>query len=130
MFCMKCGTQIPDDANFCYKCGATSIGQAVRITDEPKWEHCEIVYDCNEGFVSGHDFWFWAKAVGTSGTYCAASSTHAKYWYGDGTPNSEWPVHTQLHSELVRKLVADAWEPTGERGNNWWNMRFKRRIKG
>lgn len=129
MFCMKCGTQIPDDANFCYKCGA-SIGQAVRITDEPKWEHCEIVYDCNEGFVSGHDFWFWAKAVGTSGTYCAASSTHAKYWYGDGTPNSEWPVHTQLHSELVRKLVADAWEPTGERGNNWWNMRFKRRIKG
>ena len=21
MFCMKCGTKLPDDANFCYKCG-------------------------------------------------------------------------------------------------------------
>lgn len=21
MFCMKCGTQLPDDAMFCYKCG-------------------------------------------------------------------------------------------------------------
>ena len=26
MFCMKCGTELPDDAQFCYKCGAKTAG--------------------------------------------------------------------------------------------------------
>ena len=28
MFCVKCGTQIPDDVRFCHKCG-TAVGDAV-----------------------------------------------------------------------------------------------------
>ena len=35
MFCMKCGTKLPDDAVFCFKCGAkVSVGDTNNISNE------------------------------------------------------------------------------------------------
>ncbi|SHI28101.1 zinc-ribbon domain-containing protein [Butyrivibrio fibrisolvens DSM 3071] len=38
MFCLKCGTEIPDDSTFCYKCGAEIpkeiIKDSVNISQE------------------------------------------------------------------------------------------------
>src|SRR5436305_242598 len=46
MFCTNCGYQMPDDANFCQKCGRPqnqSAGTAsVRTDAEPQWERMEI----------------------------------------------------------------------------------------
>ena len=33
MFCMNCGTKLPDDAKFCYKCG-TKLGITQNIKKE------------------------------------------------------------------------------------------------
>lgn len=45
IFCMNCGNELPDDANFCLKCGKP-VGNVAKSTPqtEPKWEYCEIVF--------------------------------------------------------------------------------------
>ena len=36
MFCMKCGTKLPDDAKFCYKCGndVSTINEGINTKEE------------------------------------------------------------------------------------------------
>ncbi len=53
MFGLKCGTALPDDANFCLKCGTP---QRTGVQVEPtQWETCEITYEMTQqaGIFSG-----------------------------------------------------------------------------
>jgi hypothetical protein len=129
MYCPKCGTQFLQDAAFCHKCG-TPVGQTIREADEPKWEYCEIVYNRKESLISGTDFYFWAKAVGPNGQYAAGESPHANYWFGPGFPESSNSRHAQIHVQLIEKLVRDGWEPVADRGVEWFQLRFRRKVKG
>lgn len=30
---------------------------------------------------------------------------------------------------FAHQLIADGWEPLSERGQEWWHLRFRRRVK-
>jgi hypothetical protein len=71
---MQCGKELPDDANFCLKCGKPLKEVARSATQsEPQWEYCEI--DCKEGGFMRFKSYFVVNAVGGRGVYVAVKST-------------------------------------------------------
>ena len=76
MFCMNCGKELPDDANFCLKCGKPQNASALAEVEEPVWETCEIVWNYKKkgGMLSNDKLMFWAKAIGPKGEYNAGES--------------------------------------------------------
>jgi hypothetical protein len=71
---------------------------------------------------------FWAKAIGSKGQYSAGETFHQCFFNYD-YPHSGYSGHIQAHKELISKLIATGWEPTGDRGNAWYEVRFRRRNK-
>jgi len=126
MYCINCGSQLSDDANYCLKCGKP---QKPNIqVDEVKWETCEIVYEeINRGGVfSNSQMRFWADAIGQKGSYNAgASISFEQYVY---PPASDDQRALNAHRDLIKQLIADGWEATGDRGNGWWSHRFRRKA--
>jgi len=125
MFCSGCGTQLPDDANFCVKCGKPQKPGVQ--TEEPKWETCEISDDAESSGINrlfSVRTYYWAAAIGSKGLYNAGESETF-----DAAPRVEGRKQTSAHANLIRKLVADGWEPTGMRGENWYSDRFRRKEK-
>ena len=125
MFCSKCGTQLPDEASFCWKCG-TPQRSNVR-TEAPQWETCEIEWEPQFGTFSngGH---FWARAIGPRGVYSAVKS---QYFKTDGFMSAiSFPKGKECiagQNALVKQLVKDGWEPTGK-GREWYSDTFRRRA--
>lgn len=109
MFCYKCGTQLPNEAEFCWKCGKPQTAQSQG--DEPRWETCEIVWQ--KGFV--------VEAIGPAGKYSPAEAAITS-----GSQSNDLDVSE--HRALVSRLTEEGWEPTGDRGEGWWNNRFRRRV--
>ena len=136
-YCVKCGAQLSLDAKFCFKCG-TSVSQPV-VSDNVQWEYCEVKQDNRGGCLAlgiGDVAWFYVDALGPKGTYIAGRSpalnAYKVSYYGPTSdlPNaSDLRAFQTLHGEFVKTLLQDGWEPTPERGENWWNLRFKRRVK-
>jgi hypothetical protein len=113
MFCSNCGTQIPDDASFCSKCGKSQ--SAGFSTGEIKWETCEIAYkQTTNGIVweIGH---FYAEAIGPIGVYEAARAKSLTEYSG---PSSDNQRVVEAHKDLAGQLVRAGWESTGGRGRN------------
>jgi len=132
MYCWNCGTQLPDNANFCSKCGKQQKPGEQPIEPnlkEEKWETCEILFDSQYQLGRGWIFWFWAKAIGPEGEYSAGSSGQLLAGPIFDKPNSDNRETKMAHSELVAKLVSDGWEPVPNKGSNWWNDRFRRRVR-
>ena len=129
MFCLNCGTQLPDDANFCLKCGKP---QKLNVQiEEPQWETCEIVWSDESLFpeVLWEKGRFWAKAIGPKGVYTAAKTKVFNVDFGSMSSNPQGKKALSYHSVLVEQLVKDGWEPTTDRGQSWWSNMFRRRIK-
>ena len=77
MFCMGCGTELPDDANFCLKCGRPQRGGAVPQSTGPlRLETCEIKYrSLNVPIMFGSPTMeWWGSSIGPSGQYDAGQS--------------------------------------------------------
>ena len=128
MFCSNCGIQLPDDANFCLKCGKPQ--KAGIQVDEPKWETCEIKWTSSQrNLIANHKMQFWADAIGPNGSYNAGESPIFEHPYSEREPESNNRKDSDAHKNLISKLVADGWEPTGNRGTAWFSNRFRRRIK-
>lgn len=136
MYCLRCGTELPQDANFCYKCG-TPVGKTGETSESTKWEYCEILYKYEyrkKGIFSGEPtVTFLADAVGPTGSYTAAEAQSYKggNLYGPVANNSkkESALADNAHKQLVQQLISEGWEATSERGEYWWQLRFKRRVK-
>jgi len=140
MYCKRCGTQLPDEAKFCWNCGCAT-GEIPAPRDE-LWETCEIVYKRKEGttmgqmtsiyaeVLLGRPGWhrFQAKAMGPAGIYIAGESPEFQH---RSLPTG---VHHDARADealgdLVRRLLRDGWEATGDRGAEWYSHRFRRRIR-
>lgn len=131
MYCVSCGTQLPDEANFCWKCGKPQKS-GIRA-DEPQWEICEIDWRSIKiksgglfglGDTSTEGYYF-ATAIGPKGQYeVAKSKTFHVLGY---RPASDTPdEHLQA---LISQLVNNGWEPQGRKGNTRYDYSFRRRIK-
>ena len=127
MFCSNCGTQLPDEANFCWKCGKPQKS-SIQV-DEPKWETAKIKFEVvkEAGFFSTSSIKFIVEAIGPNGIYDPLESQAFK---GDmyNFPAYQSAESTRVHEELVTKLVKDGWESTGE-ANFWFSNQFRRRVK-
>ena len=128
MFCWNCGTQIPDEASFCLKCGKPQKQGSQK--DEIK-ETCEIDSEkvADGSILSGDHFKFWGRAIGTRGQYSAGESKVFTGYYGGSYsyPDKDNKENREALESLVNWLVKDGWEATGDRGSNWWNLRFQRK---
>jgi len=123
MYCSNCGTQLSDDANFCLKCGNPQK-QYIQ-TGGPTWETCEIFYKETTNGILWEAGFFYVEAIGPFGvTEVARSGTFPEF----GGPSSSSTIVTDVHKDLISKLLQTGWESTGDRGDNWWSNRFRRKI--
>ncbi len=116
MRCANCGAGLPDEANYCPRCGHP---QQPEPAGAAPWETCEIVYARTvEVLITCH---FWARAIGSHGEYSAGESAAWLASY----PDSERSEALLAHYDLVNELVAAGWQHVGC-GFFWYNDRFSR----
>jgi len=121
MLCQKCGTQVPDRANYCWKCGKP-VRPGIKETEEERWETCEVVYQNGENNESSC---FAAKAIGLYGVYIFGTSSA---FHSTQDPDHRNNDHTAKLDLLINRLVEAGWELVPDHGPDWWNHRFRRRI--
>jgi hypothetical protein len=121
MFCTGCGQNLPNDANFCLKCGKPQK-QGLQSPIQ-KYETCETGMKEIKvsGFFSRRKYVYIAKAIGPNGAYIAAESSISFTYDVHGQKNQEKSI-----DELVNKLAKDGWEFVGE--SNWTLKRFRRIV--
>lgn len=88
MYCPKCGSQMPADANFCMKCGTQLSGGAVPSAQKQQhWEYREF-----------------KKSLG-------GARVTIKYWPIGGFPEElAEPVEIAVRG-LLNEIAKDGWEP-------------------
>lgn len=120
MFCVSCGKELPDDANFCLKCGKPLRGgtQAGQEKAE-QWEVCQIETKLvkKPGFFAAGKSVYYADAVGPKGTYVAGQSPE-----DEGTTDKGLDI-------LVNQLVQEGWEYVGTYAFANWTKKFRRRVQ-
>jgi hypothetical protein len=127
MFCFKCGSLLPEQANFCPSCGsaqpAGSPGSLSR-NSPPTYEYCEIVYEKRVSFFMQSRFW--AKAVGPRGIYQAAGEEK----WRNGLPNDPGARKggQKAVDLMVIQLQNDGWEILPYNGPYYWNYKFRRQV--
>lgn len=121
MFCSNCGTRLPDDANFCLKCGkAQHVG--IQSPDEAKWETCMI--ELSDPHDIRH-YKIWVDVVGANGKQVIMKREYkARFFEHSADTSNRLGV---IIKEIVNALVEDGWESTGKRAY-WWQYTFKRPI--
>lgn len=124
MFCTKCGAELPEQANFCWKCGLPQRDD-VEATDS-RYEVCEIkYYDVVVGFGRASRKVFVAESVGPKGTLKVARSAE---FLAPSTRQDYKKRWSELNA-LIAKLIDDGWEYVGSYGDGEsWQRRFRRKI--
>lgn len=141
MFCNKCGTNLPDEAQYCHQCGTAQNPTQKVQAPEQSWEVCEIVWQFLPYSVSifsresKRKYRFWAQAIGPSGRYDAGSVefdavigslTHSPLEHAnEGSTENEIAKTTALDN-LIQQLVSDGWQAAETRGSHWFSFRFRR----
>lgn len=136
MFCSKCGTKLVEEANFCHNCGAStdlyqpSAPQKATV----RFEYCQIeaIRVSSSLFLRPKvNFKFCAEVIGSNGTYTADETQEFKAEFGRdfGDKSQIEPdvlLWSGVHREFIEQLVKKGWEPLADRGNQWWQIRFRR----
>jgi hypothetical protein len=123
MYCISCGTELPDNAVFCSKCGKSQkISTAPEIR---KSETCEIIYVLVQpvDWESITRFKFVAEAVGPNGKDNILETVTLGIKGNVQIERSYWGIFVD---ELIDLLLLDGWQPSESRGENWWSYRFRR----
>ncbi len=131
MFCLSCGTQLPEDANYCLKCGKPqkSNVQSVTHSNQIQWETCEIQWVSESDFFNTKGY-FEAKAIGPNGVYGAAKTGAFKVKKSIvGVPLPYDANGKETYERLVAHLVQEGWEPIGIKGPDWFSDKFRRHTK-
>jgi hypothetical protein len=82
------------------------------------------------------DFEFWVEAIGSRGMYSAGKTPAFEAYnnssYEKGSKGS-YPTSEGSASEILRTLVREltraGWEPVTEKGDIWYQYKFRRREK-
>lgn len=142
MKCTDCGTQLVDQASFCWKCGksqkATHVSNSTPASFQS--ETCEIDYEDTAGLlgwlVLTNGGRFVARAIGTKGAYSAGQTRF--FWLappiplvgyilgGGDLPSRDNKNHVAYYNVLVEHLVKDGWEPVLVSGVKWYQSSFRR----
>ena len=137
MRCFFCGTDLPDEAAFCWQCG-----QPQHPTAEPEAEYEVAVVDCSlvtdpqqfSSWFQSHDWYhgvrlkFSARAVGPNGNYVAAESPVFKA-PPEFPPADDNSGAREIYHRFVLDLVEQGWEPLGTQGGEWFNQKLRRRLE-
>lgn len=133
-FCHNCGVAMPEDANFCPKCGKPAIPVAESDKPEPAGEvaeeTCMIVAELAgekwSPLFPGDYIQFKARASGPAGDFLAGESARVKAGLGDYyEPNKKNKQHVKAYDGLVETLKQAGWEQSGK-GETWYNLKFRR----
>ena len=127
MYCQHCGSQLPDQAQYCPKCGkAQNSAHAVASTPESpaQYEYCEIVYESKISFFMKSRLW--AKATGPKGVYTAACEE--KWRTGLPTDPAARRGTQAACDQMIMQLQAEGWELLPLKGPGFWSYKFQRRV--
>jgi len=107
MYCSKCGTQLPDEANFCWKCGQP---QKQAASEPVQYEVCII--KLSQGILT----WRWEVWIGRN----RIAQSDAFPWFTGDIDG----MTRQKNAELVSQLLSQGWEVlTANRFGNVVSMR-------
>jgi hypothetical protein len=134
-YCPNCGAELPDDANFCVRCGKSQDAppqETVRTPGGGRRETCEIVA------VAAGEKWspvfpgdyilFRAQGEGPQGVYTVLESARLKAGLSDYyQANRHNKLHAKAVDELTAALTGAGWERAGK-GEAWFSLRFHRRA--
>jgi hypothetical protein len=126
MFCTSCGKDLPDDANFCLRCGqplrttASAPLPAIHVVS-PHWETCEIKDRLVQkpGWHTHAICIYYAEARGATGIYEVAQSPP----YEAGRPDEQTSLDV-----LINQLMSEGWEYLGFYATMCWAKAFRRRV--
>ena len=127
MFCPKCGKALPDDANFCLKCGARQRAGNASGESEAEWETCEIQAEKLENGSATPHWWFVVEADGPGGKRRLLESHAFASTSVDLASATEGTGYKAEMDLLFRTLAGEGWEPL-PRGTAWYSYRFRRRV--
>ncbi|MEM9777594.1 MAG: hypothetical protein AAF902_23655 [Chloroflexota bacterium] len=106
-----------------------------------QWDTCKIEVRLLSGsrlngqHSNGHPlFWFHFVAVAQSHnkSYVAGRSEKASFPFSSNIQTAPQPVehlHINFLTALIHELKQDGWEPAGQSGTQWWELKFKRKPR-
>ena len=138
MFCVYCGTQLPEYANFCSHCGkkvetlrsAEEQKPSVKVKTPPAFAECEIVYVSVQekiGLFPKEKGRF--EVIADSGgerQVLASSPVFELDGFNLYGPQEKNARHRQPLEELADALEQDGWVRRKKKGSIWYNYKFER----
>jgi hypothetical protein len=131
MVCRDCGAEIPEDSSFCPRCGKATQEGPQPFVQDAVWEYCQIEKQGFSRFERGgitQRTWFSAEAIGPRGTHSAGESRGLYYARLQQVINRVRGDEEEVLQGLVDKLLAEGWEKLPEQGEEWYQLRFRRRL--
>jgi hypothetical protein len=133
MFCSGCGSEFGRVARYCAGCGAARYGAAPVVSDgmiARQIETCIIEGEkTNVGPIASKAR-FWASAHGPKGAYIVAATQDFEVESEQvlATADVQRKFADLSLNALVAHLENTGWEPDPQVGENWYSLRFSRRI--
>ena len=127
MYCPKCGKALPNDADFCLKCGARQRTGSAAGESDAAWETCEIHAQKLENGGATALWRFVVVADGPGGKQRLLESHAFASTSVDLASATEGTGYKEEMDLLFRTLAGEGWEPL-PRGKDWYSYRFRRRV--
>jgi len=125
-YCTNCGAQLPDEANFCWKCGKPAP-KAENPQPNVEYEYCEITLESVRekwGIYPREIVRYVARIPGQENFAHSPQFELTTFdYYG---PNKKNPRHVAPFEKLVAALQAEGWVKDVKKGPLWFNVTFKR----
>jgi len=127
LFCMSCGTELPEEAKFCWKCGQ-AVNRAAMAAPQTPFESCTLqaCYELNPKSTGGFycDRWWEARlegegqagssvlvkssVVALSGLSLVEKATRNPGRAARARFASDWEA---AYRQVIEGLLAQGWEP-------------------
>ncbi len=97
-----------------------------------QWETCEIMFQRKAITWAKIGLWFEAAAIGQDGPYMAAKSVYLRDAVQRAgryiVPKQIAGIVTEFN-KFIATLSKEGWQVMPERGQFWYSLRFRRRVK-